>query len=255
MTNSAIYEGTVRHRRFLPVPHKFRYRVFMLYLDLAELDEQLEGAAGWSARGAAPGCFRREDFFGDPARPLDACVRDAVEYETGLRPSGPIRMLANLRYFGVIMNPITCYYCFDESGERLQSVLAVVTNTPWQEQHHYVIDVRDGVRKHKAIFSKQMHVSPFNPMDMDYHWYGNTPGKQLYLHLENHRGAECHTDATLVLARRPMAPRAMTGLLVRYPWMTVKVLLAIYWQALRLWLRGAVFHSHPVETTSGDIGR
>ena len=122
---SAIYEGWVRHRRVSPRELRFKYRVFMPYLRLDELPELFDGSLTWSARRPAPARFRREDFLGDPALPLDESVRRRVAEETGRRPEGPIYLLANLRYFGFIMNPVSCYYCFD-ADQRLRYILVDV---------------------------------------------------------------------------------------------------------------------------------
>ncbi len=113
MSASAVYEGWVRHRRFEPIEHEFRYRLFLMYLDLDELPQVLDPYPLWSARRPAPARFRRADFMGDPDRPLAECARDAVEAETGRRPAGPVRLLANLRYLGHVFNPVSFYYCFD----------------------------------------------------------------------------------------------------------------------------------------------
>ena len=138
--NSAIYEGSVRHRRFGSVRREFSYRIFMVYLDLEEVPEVMSIHPLWSTGARAPVSFRRADYLGPADRPLDECVREAVAARTGRRPSGPIRMLTNLRHFGLTENPVTFYYCFEPGGERLQSVLAEVTNTPWGDRHSYVID-------------------------------------------------------------------------------------------------------------------
>jgi hypothetical protein len=120
----AIYTGEVRHRRFTPVGHAFRYRLCMLYLDTERIESRFRGSWLWSTKRPAPGWFRRSDFLGDPARDLGDCVRDLVEAETGNRPGGPVMLLANLRYFGKLMNPIACYYSFEEDGETLAAVVA-----------------------------------------------------------------------------------------------------------------------------------
>ena len=109
MSASAVYEGTIRHRRFEPVEHEFSYRLFLMYLDLGELPGVLDRYPLWSARRRALARFRREDFLGDPARPLAECARDAVEAETGARPDGPVRLLAGLRYLGHSFNPVSLY--------------------------------------------------------------------------------------------------------------------------------------------------
>lgn len=159
---SAIYEGLVRHRRRTPVPHAFRYRLFMMYLDLGELDRVFEGLWCWSARRPAPAWFRRGDYLGDARVPLDQAVRDRVERATGARPAGPIRMLTHLRYFGYVMNPVTFYYCFDRPAARVETIVAEVTNTPWNERHAYVLGRSEnrGTPGRPAFrFAKAFHVS------------------------------------------------------------------------------------------------
>ena len=167
---SALYEGTIRHRRVDPIEHSFRYPIFMAYLDLAELPEVLDPLPGWSARRPALARFKRSDHLGDVTRPLDECVRDLVAAENGVRPAGPIRMLANLRYFGHCFNPVSFFFCFNECGESVDAVLAEVNNTPWGESHAYVIGGADSSRVIRGRVSKDFHVSPMMGMDHVYEW-------------------------------------------------------------------------------------
>ena len=247
---SAIYEGWVRHRRSSPREHQFKYRVFMPYLRLDELPQLFDGSLTWSARRPAPARFKRSDFLGDPSVPLEEAVRQRVEEETGQRPTGPIYLLANLRYFGFIMNPISCYYCFDNSGSQLEYLVAEVNNTPWNERHSYVLQGPRSGQWLKTRFAKSFHVSPFHPMDMEYHWHSNTPGEKLCLHLGNSSAGEQIFDATLSLQRHELSRATLNRFLWRYPVMTAKVMGAIYWEALRLWLKGVPYHSHPSSTAS-----
>ena len=244
--NSCLYLGHVRHRRFFPRRHDFRYSLYMVYLDLAEVDTVFRGRWLWSARRPALAWFRRRDHFGDPALPLGDCVRDLAERQIGRRPQGPIRLLTHLRYFGYCINPISIYYCFMPDGEALDLLVAEVTNTPWGERIAYVLDVAGQTGgKQRAEFQKAMHVSPFMPMDLRYGWHSTPPGPHLAVHLDVLKGQSRLLDATLSLRRRPLDGPNMAGMLVRFPLMTLKVVAAIHWEALRLlWKRIPLF-SHP----------
>jgi len=242
--HSAIYKGSLRHRRFSPLGHEFSYQVFMMYIDLAELDKLLKLSPWWSDKPWRPARFERGDFLGDPDIPLDEAVRNRIFEETGELHTGPVRMLANLRYFGFNMNPITCYYCFDEN-ENLTTIVSEVTNTPWKERQSYVLKCDPGERIQRINFHKQMHVSPFNPMNMTYRWSSNNPEKTLFLNLQTVHLGEKHLDATMILKRREIDGPSLAGILVEHPWMTAKVLAAIYWQAMKLGMKRTPFFNHP----------
>ncbi len=233
-----------------PVPHEFRYRMFMMYLDLAELPELFRGRWLWSASRRALARFRRDDHLGDPDAPLDECVRQLVERETGQRPSGPIRLLTHLRYFGYVFNPVSFYYCFDENDTRVETIVAEVNNTPWGEQHCYVLPQeadRGSGPHHRYCPEKVMHVSPFMEMDVEYDWRFREPGERLTVHMENAREGSKIFDATLTLERREISGLALARTLATFPFMTFKVMGAIYWQALKLWVKGAPVHDHPAK--------
>lgn len=243
---SCLYRGRVRHRRFTPVEHAFRYPLFMVCLDLSELDRVFAGRWLWSARGPAVAWFRREDHLGDPARPLDACVRDLVRRETGLEARGPILLLTHPRYFGHVMNPVSFYFCLDPAGEDLSAVVLEVNNTPWGERHCYALAVPPGAGRARALrFGKALHVSPFMEMDHTYHCRVAAPGARLSVHLENWRAGAKVFDATMTLARRPMTGAALAWHLFRFPLMTLQVAAAIHFEALRLWWKRCPYVPHP----------
>lgn len=249
MSASAVYEGWLRHRRFEPIGHSFRYRLFMVYLDLDELPAVLDRFPLWSARRAAPAHYCREDYMGDPRRPLAECVRDAVEHQAGTRPGGPVRLLANLRYLGHVFNPVCFYYCFDRDGKRVEAVVADVNNIPWGESHPYVLarGERSGSVLSERV-EKALHVSPLMGMDQTYTLRASEPGEKLLVHIDSHSADDDRAkafDATLSMRRRELSTPVLAKMLARYPATSLQAVGKIYAQALRLKLKGAGYFPHP----------
>ena len=245
---SCIYEGQVRHTRTNPVLHRFKYRVFMMYLDLDELPGLFEKRWLWSTKGPAIARFRRSDHMGPDHEPLSDSVRDRVARETGTRPAGPVRVLTNLRYFGHGFNPVSFYYCFSEDGETLEAIVAEVNNTPWGEQDTYVLPAAENTGTGRAWRfrpAKKMHVSPFMPMDVQYDWCFNLPSERMNVYMANSRGGKRFFDAAIKMQRAEINGAQLARVLVTFPLMTVKVIVAIYWQALRLWLKRCPLYVHP----------
>ncbi len=245
MSASAVYEGWVRHRRHTPVEHSFTYRHSMVLLDLDELPEVFDRHPLFSARRPALARFRREDHFGDPERPLAECVRELVEERTGARPEGPIRLLTTLRTLGHSFNPVSFYYCFAPDGEQVDAVVAQVTNTPWGESHAYVLR-RQGETVMRDTMEKVFHVSPFIGMDNRYDWRVTEPEDRLLVHIDE-RDGDGHQvfDATLSLERHELSRSRLSRMLLQFPAASLRVVTLIYWNALRLKLKGAPYHPHP----------
>lgn len=246
---SCIFEGRVRHTRTTPVSHRFTYRIFYMYLDLDELPTLFRGRWFWSTRRRALARFRRSDHVGDPAEPLAVTVRNLVKAETGTEPTGPIRLLTQLSYYGYCFNPVSFYYCFDETGTNVVAIVAEVTNTPWGERKCYVLPAGRSVAPTPSTLrftpEKQMHVSPFMEMDVEYDWSFTMPSDSLKVFMANARDGRRFFDASISLKKTEISAFSLARVLIGYPWMTARIITGIYWQALLLWLKRCPFITHP----------
>lgn len=251
--SSCIYEGWVRHRRHAPHAHAFRYRMYMLYLDLAELDHVFAGRWLWSLNRRNLAEFRRSDYLGDPQIPLDQAVRARIREVCGRAPTGPIRLLTHLRTCGHCFNPVSFYYCYADDGITLDTIVTEITNTPWKERHSYVLTVATADRHVQALrwgFRKAFHVSPFMPMQRDYAWRFTAPDAALRVHMDVLDNAARDFDATLVMQRRALTGANLARILLRFPAMTLRIVAAIHWQALLLFLRRNPVYDHPKSKAS-----
>lgn len=194
----------------------------------------------WSNRVPAPLWFRRRDFLGREAMSLSDAVASEVVDQTDVTLSGPIAMLGQVRTFGWLFNPITCYFCFDESGQRVVALVAEVENTPWHERHAYVVGPPGSYR-----FPKALHVSPFLPMDLDYELTYSEPTERSSVVFKVYRGEELLLIARSELTRSELDTAGIRRLLLSYPAMSLRISTAIYRQAVKLKRMGAPFFPHP----------
>ena len=246
--NSAIYEGTVRHRRFEPVKNEFQYSLYMMYLDLRELTKVFRDCLFWSVDHFNLAYFRRKDYLGDQDMSLYESVCSLVEQHTGQRPQGSIRILTHLRYYGHCYNPVSIYYCYDSADKNIETIVTEITNTPWRERYCYILP--ESMNEHSGKwkryeFNKEFHISPFIDMNVNYDWRFSEPGERIQVHMEDYIDDNKIFDATLSLRRKPINRSNLYRVLMRYPLMTVQVLAKIHWQAFHLWRKGAPFYVHP----------
>ena len=196
---SCIYKGQVSHQRYTPRLHGFTYSLFMMYVDLDELPTLFNKFLLWSFNKPNLACFYRKDHHGKDDDLADS-IRSLVYKNTGEHIHGPIRLLTHLRYFGYVFNPLSMYFCFDESGENVTHVVAEVSNTPWKEQHCYVLKNDKNHKTISANHNKEFHVSPFMHMNMEYRWNIQLPDENISIHIENWVKNEKIFDASMYLS-------------------------------------------------------
>jgi DUF1365 family protein len=251
---SAIYTGTLRHRRFKPVKHDFTYPLFMVFLDIDRIPELMQASrfTGYNRWNWAS--FHDRDHFGDPALPLrQRLSNDALRAGIPF-PDGPVFLLTHLRYLGYNFNPISLFYCYDKTGE-LRTVMAEVNNTFGETKNYWLSEANRlasfGSQHYRC--AKSMHVSPFMPMEMDYDFILTAPSDCLVAHMNTLDKGNVSFDATMILARQPWSAYALHRALRSHPWMTAKVITAIHWQALKLYLRKVPVFTHPARQNAPGV--
>jgi DUF1365 family protein len=232
----------------------------MLLIDLDELDLVFQKNPFWSTRGRALCRLNQSDHLKKhlPEPNLKKRVYEELKAHGISASIGSIRLLTQLSYFGFRMNPVSFYYCYSQDGETIEAVIAEVNNTPWGEQHTYLIK-GDQIESSSAIRSesikKDFHVSPFFDLAMNYRMAFSPPGKTLAVKIENHlidptlQRPKC-LDVTLALRKRDLNFWSLNGLLLRYPAISFRVFAGIYFQALLLYLKKIPFVPHPDKTAN-----
>jgi len=235
---SAIYQGTVFHRRFVPKAHAFSYKIFLMWINLDEVEQLAATVKGFSCSKWAPIRYKRQDYYGEPDKPLKSCILEKMSHMAEQNLDGEVYLLSQMRTFGLYFSPVNFYYLRQKNGT-FSHVLAEVSNTPWNERHCYLVDLAKQQDSQKAF-----HVSPFNPMDMQYKWAISQPEQSLQLTLSCHQETK-HFVANINMSRLEMNSKNLFNVLVSIPSMTIKTVFGIYWQALKLFLKGVPVYAHP----------
>ena len=237
---SGIYTGMVFHKRSVPKPHTFDYRIYLFWLKLKEVEVLGAEVAGFSVnkKGLSVVNFRREDYLGDPNTALEVSVLEKMNSLSTQTLSGDIYMLGQVRTFGLYFSPVNFYYLRNQDG-LYTHMLAEVSNTPWNKRHHYLVDLSV-----QNDCDKAFHVSPFNPMDMQYKWQIQQPNDSLKLQLSCYKEV-LHFVAAIDMQKKPLTSSTLRRAIISIPSMTIKTVLGIYWQAIKLFFKRVPIYTHP----------
>ncbi|MDE8348052.1 MAG: DUF1365 domain-containing protein [Acidocella sp.] len=239
---ATLYVGRVAHIRHTPFRYRFDYRMFMFAVDLDRIDEV--AAASRVFKHNKPGLTAiadRDHGFRD-GRSLRAFVEDALAQQNMQSFGARITFITIPRLLGYAFNPISFYYCYDAEG-RLGAVLHQVKNT-FGCQIGYLLPVHGtGIIRQSTV--KRMYVSPFFDMQGGYRFALSPPADKLTVSIQYGEAAQKRMTATMVLNARAFTDASILSLLAKMPFAPMKVMMAIHWQALKLYLRGAKFHPVP----------
>lgn len=239
---SAFYAGDVVHARSRPRSHRLRYRVFSLLLDLDELPTLDRRLRLFGHNRRALFSFHDKDHGHGEKGGLKTWVESRLASAGIATDDLRVRVLCYPRIFGYVFNPLTVYFCETQDG-KLLGILYEVCNT-FHERHTYIIPARDEAGSVRHSCAKELYVSPFMPMDCRYDFDIHPPQEKVRIAIN-----ESDADGPLLFAsfageRRELSDGALLKALLTYPLMTLKVMGAIHWEALLLWLKGVPIHRH-----------
>ena len=237
-TNSGLYQGVVRHRRFSPRYREFSYSLSLYGIDIDEIEALTKKHRLFGTRWYNPVRFCEKDYIKSELGDLKQRITNKVKSLGGQWNGSKIMMLAQCRSLGFYFSPINLYYCIDDD-EQCRLMLAEVSNTPWNERHYYLVNLQN-----TQPTAKEFHVSPFMPINMDYHWRVKPIGKKAFVHLENHeqeKGGKKVFDATMALTKQPINTLGLVKAWLSLPFAVIKIMALIYWQALKIILQGIPF--------------
>ena len=240
---SALYVGAVMHRRQRPTAHQFRYRAFWLLIDLDELPVLTARLRLFSHNRFNLFALHETDQGDGSATPLRAQAERYLSAAGIDIAAGPIRLLCMPRTLGYSFNPISIYFCHRPCGE-LAAIIYEVHNT-FGERHSYVSCVGAKVNPVQQSCRKVFYVSPFMDMDLVYDFRLSAPSERISVTINANKGAERVLSARLNGVRRELTDGSLLKCFFTLPLMTLKVTLAIHWEALWLWLKGIRLRNRP----------
>ncbi|MEY4482582.1 MAG: hypothetical protein RL693_34 [Verrucomicrobiota bacterium] len=241
LKTGAVYECKVMHHRLTPTEHRFNYRVFYLWLDLDALDRLDDRLLFFSRNRFNIFAFYDADHLDTGAGNLKANILQWLrEQKADISKIASIRLLTFPRVFGYIFNPVCFYYCFDARGTPLHAI-AQVTNT-FREQKLYLLSERESEGRFRLVTPKHFYVSPFSDLDLLFDFKLCIPEEKLDIHIDDRNDGKPVLLSALTGERKPLTDARLLWFVVKYPFLTLRVIFLIHWHALRLWLKRIPFY-------------
>ena len=239
MINSAIYKGTVIHKRFKPKVHAFKYQVFSLFLDLSELETLDKKISFFSYnKFNLISFFEKDHGERDGSSLKDWVIRHLENYEINTN-NIKIKLLCYPRIFGYVFNPLSVFYIYDEN-ENITAVLYEVKNT-FGEQHTYVFKIKEDQKLLQHHCSKKFHVSPFIEMNCSYFFRLLKPGEKISVVIDQYEDQDKILFASQDGRKIEFSSKELLKSYLKHPIMTFKIIIAIHYEAFKLWAKGIKF--------------
>jgi len=246
LEKSKIYVGNINHRRLSPKKHSFNYSLYMLALDTREMEKKQSPSWLFGFYKFYPLSFIEKDYLRSEPGTLNQRIRNKMTELGGDIDISRIIMLVQVRCFGIYFSPANFYFCYDQN-DKCTYMLAEVSNTPWNERHYYLVNLQ---REYEKKNEKCFQVSPFMDLDMAYFWQVKPPSddnEKLVINIENKREnlqnskAETVFEVCLRMDKQEFTQKSLLNVWCQLPVMTIKVIFSIYWQALKLFIKGIPF--------------
>ena len=245
---TCIYKGSVSHRRFKPVKHYFSYRTFSILFDLNELESLQKKIGLFSYNKFNLFSFYNKDHGDRSGDNLSDWVKDNLKKNNLNFNISKIKLLCFPRIFGYVFNPLSIFYCYENSN--LKVVLYEVKNT-FNEQHTYIFPVDQNSKIISQHCNKKFYVSPFIEMETNYNFRLSEPAERLKVYIKQTDKIGKVLIACQTGKKQIMSTKQLLINFLFYPMMTLKIILAIHFEALRLWKKGAIFKKREVKTKNG----
>lgn len=246
MIQNSYCTGHVVHHRKHPKLHRFKYNMSWCLLDLKQLDSTTQNHRWFSRNAFNIVSIKDTDYIDEKNKPIESKIQDYLKSQTHQSFKGRVLLFTHPRFLGCGFNSVNFYLCYEK--DKLCHIVSEINNTPWGEKHLYFHDLKkhsQPAQNATFTFSKSFHISPFAEMDIDYTWNFQLTDQNFDVSMQLDQQGKNIMNVVLKTQLQPMTAKNQLKWLMTRPFQGVKMLSGIYWQALKIWLKGIPFFSHP----------